>query len=189
MCSDRVHIIPAMHIEIRPYRSDDDIDELTGVIHRAYAAHLSTGLRYWATHQPASDTEKRLRAGQGLVLLVDGVYAGTATVRPPMPHSRVPIYREYNVRALSQFCVAPEHRGKGLGLQLHHHALQVARQSGAAVMALDTAKPATGLIRLYEAWGYKVVGECDWRPDTNYESVVMARSLAGGHHGGTPFES
>ena len=70
-----------------------------------------------------------------------------------------------------------------------HHALQVARRSGAAVMALDTAKPATGLIRLYEAWGYKVVGECDWRPDTNYESVVMARSLAGGHHGGTPFES
>jgi len=141
-----------MHIEIRPYRSDDDIDALTGLIHRAYAAHLSTGLRYWATHQPASDTEQRLRAGQGLVLLVDGVYAGTATVRPPIPQSPVLLYRECNVRSLSQFCVAPEHKGQGLGLQLHHHALEVAR-------------------------GYKIVGECDWRPDTNYESVVMARSL------------
>ncbi len=42
---------------------------------------------------------------------------------------------------------------------------------------MDTAQPAARLILRYEAWGYAVVGTCDWRPGTNYESVVMARSL------------
>ena len=44
-------------------------------------------------------------------------------------------------------------------------------------MALDTAQPATALIAMYESWGYRVVGECDWRPVTNYTSVLMARDL------------
>jgi hypothetical protein len=44
-------------------------------------------------------------------------------------------------------------------------------------MALDTSLPAHALIGLYERWGYRVVGRCDWRPDTNYESVVMAKDL------------
>jgi len=41
----------------------------------------------------------------------------------------------------------------------------------------DTAAPAHALIAMYEAWGYKVVGACDWRPDTNYTSVVMSLAL------------
>ena len=45
-----------------------------------------------------------------------------------------------------------------------------------------TAQPAMALIAMYESWGYQVVGECDWRPLTNYTSVLMAHSLAEGHH-------
>lgn len=44
-------------------------------------------------------------------------------------------------------------------------------------MALDTAQPATALIAMYESWSYRVVGECDWRPLTNYTSVLMERDL------------
>ncbi|GMU72762.1 MAG: hypothetical protein AMXMBFR42_22180 [Burkholderiales bacterium] len=172
-----------MRIEIRSFQPDDDLDALTALIHSAYASHLTLGLRYWATHQPTSDTAKHLRSGHGLILIVDGAYAGTATVHLPQPESPVPLYRESNVCSLSQFCVAPEHKGKGLGRQLHDHALRVARESGAAIMALDTAKPATGLIRMYETWGYKIVGECDWRPHTNYQSVVMAKQLPAGEGG------
>lgn len=47
-------------------------------------------------------------------------------------------------------------------------------------MGLDTAQPASTLIAMYESWGYRVVGECDWRPLTNYTSVVMSRQLVGG---------
>ncbi len=44
-------------------------------------------------------------------------------------------------------------------------------------MALDTAAPALGLISMYKAWGYELAGEHDWRPITNYLSVLMIRSL------------
>lgn len=50
--------------------------------------------------------------------------------------------------------------------------------SGARVMALDTAEPATRLVALYSSWGYEQCGRCDWRPITNYESVVMRKHLA-----------
>jgi hypothetical protein len=44
-------------------------------------------------------------------------------------------------------------------------------------MALDTAAPATGLIAImYKAWGYELAGEHDWRPHTNYRSVLMSRA-------------
>ncbi len=44
-------------------------------------------------------------------------------------------------------------------------------------MALDTAAQAGGLISMYRRWGYEIVGEHDWRPHTNYLSVLMTRSL------------
>ena len=167
-----------MQPEIRHYRPGDDLAALTGLIHRAYAPHLKQGLRYWGTHQPSSDTEKRLNAGIGLVMLTDGQYVGTLTLRPPQPGSKVPLYREPHVYTLAQFCIAPEYKGHGLGRRLHDYALDIALKLGAKTVALDTAKPATALIQLYEAWGYAVFGECDWRPHTNYVSVVMARALA-----------
>jgi hypothetical protein len=57
---------------------------------------------------------------------------------------------------------------------LHTHVKARAIERGARVLALDTAAPATKLIAMYERWGYRIVGAADWRPTTNYESVVMA---------------
>lgn len=167
-----------MHVEIRAVRSSDDIEALTRLIHRSYAPHLSCGLHFWGTRQSVADTEKRVRSGTGLLLLIDGEMAGTVTTRPPVSDSPVAEYRNSSTFSLSQFCIAPEHTGKGWGRRLHDHAVGLARQAGAAAIALDTAKPALGLIRLYESWGYAIVGECDWRPQTNYESVVMRKRLA-----------
>lgn len=169
-----------MNPDIRPYQPGDNLGAITDLIHRAYAVHLERGLRYWGTHQPASDTEKRLRAGVGLVMLWQGEYIGTITVRPPQPDSSVALYRDPAVYSLAQFCVAPRFKGQGLGRRLHDHAVEVACERGARTIALDTARPATALIRLYEAWGYAVVGECDWRPHTNYVSVLMARPIGPG---------
>lgn len=167
-----------MPVEIRSVRANDELESLTELIHRSYAPHLAQGLRFWGAHQAASDTEKRFRSGTGLLLLVDGKPAGTLTVRPPLLESPVAEYRDPSTFSLAQFCVAPEFAGKGLGRRLHDHAVELARQAGAAAIALDTAKPALGLIKLYEAWGYAIVAECDWRPHTNYLSVVMRKRLA-----------
>lgn len=155
----------------------DDLGRLTELIHSAYAPHARQGLRYWGTHQSVDDTAKRFASGTGLVMLDADDYVATITLRPPQPDSPVPLYRDPGVWTLCQFCVSPAAKGLGYGRQLHAHATDAARRAGATVMALDTAKPATALIAMYQSWGYQLVSECDWRPLTNYTSVVMCRPL------------
>lgn len=162
---------------IRKVTPEDDLVRLTELIHAAYAPHARLGLRYWGTHQSVEDTAKRFASGTGLVMLEAGEYVGTATLRPPQPDSTVPLYRDLTVWSLCQFCISPAAKGRGYGKKLHAYATELARQAGARTLALDTAQPAAALIAMYESWGYQVVGECNWRPLTNYTSVLMARSL------------
>jgi GNAT superfamily N-acetyltransferase len=163
---------------IRPVTATDDLERLTALIHAAYAPHARLGLRYWGTHQSTEDTAQRFASGTGLVMLDGGGdYVGTATLRPPQPESVVALYRDPTVWSLCQFCVSPHAKGRGYGKQLHAYATEFARQAGAQVLALDTAQPAAALIAMYESWGYELAGECDWRPLTNYTSVLMTRSL------------
>jgi hypothetical protein len=51
-------------------------------------------------------------------------------------------------------------------------------EAGKVAMLVDTAAPALELIEMYRRWGYEPCGECDWRPLTNYMSVLMRRPLA-----------
>ncbi|MFN9471736.1 GNAT family N-acetyltransferase [Acidovorax sp.] len=168
---------PPLTPTIRPLVAHDDLARLTALIHSAYAPHAAKGLRYWATHQTVEDTAKRLASGQALVVEIDGDYAATATLRAPQAESKVALYRNSSVWSITQFCVASRFKGMGLGKLLHGELLARARRAGAATLALDTAEPAHALIAMYESWGYQVVGECDWRPLTNYTSVLMARAV------------
>jgi predicted N-acetyltransferase YhbS len=162
---------------IRRLEPQDDLSALTDLIHAAYAPHAAQGLRYWGTHQTVEDTAKRVQSGRAWVMLSGKQYVGTATLRPPQPDSPVALYRHPGVHSLAQFCICHSKKGAGLGRALHAHVLAAAQELGAQGIALDTARPAVALIRLYESWGYQVVGRCDWRPHTNYESVVMYKSL------------
>lgn len=162
---------------IRPLEPHDDLERLTLLIRAAYAAHGGKGLRFWGTHQPVEDTAKRFASGYGFVAEMAGEYVGTITVRPPQPQSPALLYRDPYTWSIAQFAVAPSLKGVGLGRALHEAALAYAEAQGGRVMALDTAAPAEGLIEMYRRWGYEVVGEVDWRPNTNYLSVLMARPI------------
>jgi ribosomal protein S18 acetylase RimI-like enzyme len=166
-----------MKADIRPLRHDDDLARLTQLIHSAYAPQAHKGLRFWGTHQTVEDTRKRCASGHALVAEWEGAFVGTITVRPPQPQSPVALYRDPHTWSISQFAVAPAMKGRGMGKALHDAAARHAALNGARVMALDTAAPAQGLIAMYRAWGYEVVGDADWRPLTNYLSVVMHRRL------------
>jgi GNAT superfamily N-acetyltransferase len=171
-------------VEIRPITAADDLIAITDMVHSAYAPHARSGLRFWGTHQTVEDTARRLGTGSALVMRVDGRYIGIVIVRPPQPASEVPLYREPTVWSISQFCVAPECQGMGYGRKLHEGALCLASEAGAEFLALDTAEPGKGLIAMYERWGYAVVGTCDWRPHTNYRSVLMKRVVSNGDAAG-----
>ena len=165
-------------MEIRAIDDADDLDAITDLVHAAYSQHAQSGLRYWGTHQTVDDTAKRIRSGTALLMLDEGRYVGIVIVRPPQPASAVPLYRQPNVWSICQFCVSPEFKSKGYGRKLHERALSFASGAGAEFMALDTAEPAKALIAMYQSWGYSVVGSCDWRPHTNYESVLMKRAIS-----------
>ena len=162
---------------IRAYETGDDLHALTDLIHAGYASQAQAGLRYWGTHQSVDDTRSRFASGLGLVAQRDGRYIGTILVKPPQPDSIVQIYRDPHTWSIAQYAVHPDFKGRGVGRELHERAVQLARSCGARTMALDTAAPAERLIAMYRRWGYEAVGEVDWRPDTNYVSVVMRKDL------------
>lgn len=166
----------AMKIEIRECRLPDDLLPLTELLHRAYAELAARGLQYVATHQTPDITEKRIRAGHCFVAEGNGELVGTIMVRKPSSSSRVAAYREPRTFVFGQYGVDPTMRGKGIGRSLHERAIRFAAAKGASAMALDTAAPARHLIALYSKWGYIEVGRHCWE-DTNYESVIMQKSL------------
>ena len=163
---------------IRALSPTDDMTALTKLIRAAYAERAANNLRYWATHQSVEDTVSRYAMGQGLIAESNGQIVGTLTVRPPQADSQVAAFRQPAAWTLAQFGVLPEFRGRGVGRQLHDAALAHAQANGGRIIALDTAAPAVELIEMYHRWGYRIVGECDWRPHTNYLSVVMAKQIA-----------
>ena len=164
-------------ITIRSVGAGDDIAGLTALIHAAYAPQAAKGLRYWGTHQSVDDTRHRLASGHGLIAERAGELVGTITVRPPQPESQVELYRDQRTWTICQFAVAPELKGSGIGNALHDAAVSYAILHGGCKMALDTAEPATSLIAMYRAWGYELAGKVDWRPHTNYVSVLMFKTL------------
>ena len=167
-------------LQCREIVRSDDIEALASLVRAAYAPHAAEGLRYWGTHQTVEDTKKRYASGTGLIGSMDGHVVATLVLCRPDPLSEVDTFRDPTTWKFNQFAVRPELKGRGIGRQLHEFALAYAYERGCRRMALDTAAPAEGLIALYTAWGYSVVGTCDWRPFTNYPSVVMAKELTAG---------
>lgn len=169
--------IARAQLQCRCIDAGDDLVALTELLHAAYSRHATRGLRYWATHQSVEDTAKRLAEGTGFVGMLEGTIVATMTLRPSDPESSVEIFRDPLTWSFGQFAVHPHAQGQGHGKRLHDFVLDYACARGAARMALDTAQPATELIAMYRAWGYVESGTCDWRPHTNYPSVVMVKVL------------
>jgi GNAT superfamily N-acetyltransferase len=162
---------------IRHLSPDDDLARLTDLIHAAYAHSASFGIRYTGSHQSVEVTRQRYAQGQGLLALAGGAYVGTITARPPNPDSPVELFRDSFTWTIAQFCVLPSQQGRGIGKALHEAAMNFAREQGAKTIGLDTAAPNTELIAMYKTWGYELAGKHDFRPNTNYLSVIMKRAI------------
>jgi GNAT superfamily N-acetyltransferase len=161
----------------------DSVEELTSLLHACYASLLAQGFRFTATAHSVETTRHRLAGARCWVAEAEGRFVGTVSWSPDDPSDEVPFYRQPEVAHFNQFGVLPELRGHRLGRRLLEAAEREAAAEGYKVLALDTAQPADGLVRLYEAWGFRQVALHDWRregePGVNYLSVVMARPIEG----------
>jgi GNAT superfamily N-acetyltransferase len=161
---------------IRPYRNDDAIPPITGMLHAAYARLAEMGLRYTATYQSDEVTLRRLQRGFPFVAEADGEIVATVTLYPSDPESSCAWYRRPEVFSFGQFGVRPDWQGRGLGSRLLRLMEDEARTRGAGELALDTAQEADHLRGWYGRCGFREVEQVDWS-STNYLSVILSKTL------------
>jgi GNAT superfamily N-acetyltransferase len=163
--------------EIRLLSETDSIDELTALLPRAYAPLGARGLRYTAVSQDAATTRERASKGECYVLADGPTMLGTIVIVPPLARwSHCAWYDRPGVSVVTQFGIEPSLQRRGLGSRLMDFVEQRAADLGASEIALDTAEPATHLIALYEARGYRCIGHEQWK-HTNYRSVILSKTL------------
>lgn len=162
---------------IRPFAATDSVEELTRVVNSAYKQLADLGLRFVGTHQDAAETARRIEGNTCLVAVQDGKLIGTIIIAEGDWPSDPDWYKRPGTRLISQFGVIPEQKGTGVGRALLDAAEKFAFEDGADEAALDTAEDATHLIELYKRRGYRFIQHVDWRPTTNYRSVLLSKRL------------
>ena len=161
---------------IRRLQPGDSIDDLTSLLHRAFAPMGLRGLNCQSIDQTPATTRQRIRRGDCLVAVADRRIVGTITLQAPDPSAAIRFYRAPDVASIHQFAVDPDYQGDGIG----HALLQVASTWGRtrryAELALDTPAPIGPLRDYYVRQGFQLVGLVQLAGRT-YESAVMAKPL------------
>ncbi len=159
---------------VRRLEPGDSLEDLTALLHRAYASLAQMGLRFVATYQDVQTTSDRVAAGECFVAVECQDLVGTITLY--QRGEGCATYDREDVAHFGQFGIEPSAQGKGVGRALLTKVEERARELGKTEIALDTSEQATHLIALYRRWGYAVVETIQW-PVTNYRSVVMTKRL------------
>jgi GNAT superfamily N-acetyltransferase len=170
-------------ITIRQLATNDSLDDLTRLLHAAYASLAAQGWNFTAVDQSVEVTGQRLAEAQCFVAVAQARFVGTVAVRGPKRADEAyivdpppPLYTTPGTAILSQLAVHPDCRGQGVGERLMDAAEGWAREQGFTQLALDTAEPAVALRRRYERRGYIAAGRVQWQGKT-YASVLMSKPL------------
>ena len=173
----------AVRLDIRPLIAADSLDELTALLHAAYATLAQQGWNFTAADQSVEVTRQRLTDAQCYVAVSEGHFIGTVAVRGPksaddsyLSDVSSRLYTTPGTALVSQFAVHPSWRGQGLGERLMDAAEAWALSHRFCRVALDTAAPAAALRERYRRRGYTEVGEVQWTGKT-YRSVLMLKLL------------
>ncbi len=163
-------------IQYRYLAPTDDLEELTTLLHDAYAPLAAAGMAFVASYQDVETTRRRIDQGETLVA-VDGVrVVGTVTLKDAEHTHGSPFYDRADVASFGQFAVRPEYQGRGIGGVLLRLVEQRAAEKHVVGLGLDTSEHATHLIAMYRARGYEFIEHSQWQV-TNYRSVIMGKAL------------
>ena len=168
--------LPTGMPKIRELASGDSLNEITSLLHRAYARLGAMGLNYTAVDQSPEVTAERIAGGRCFVAEIEGKVVGTILVKPTYSTNDCEYFKRPGVAAVHQFAVDPDVQSKGIGRALLRNCEEWAKRSGYQELAMDTAEPAAHLVELYASLGYEQVGFVQW-PGKVYRSVVLSKSL------------
>ncbi|MEN6626780.1 MAG: GNAT family N-acetyltransferase [Candidatus Sumerlaeia bacterium] len=165
-------------ILIRLINANDSMEELTELLHRAYAAHAAAGMNFTAADQDADETRRRIAIGEPYVAELNHRIVGTIILRAPgVLTYGIPYFEKPGVAYFAQFAVDPDYQKHGIGSRLVEFVERRAAELKIPELALDTAEPAAELIAWYDRRGYKPVDITQW-PGKTYRSVILSKKLA-----------
>ncbi len=179
-------------VTLRRLRPTDSIEQLTDLLHRAYAKQVAMGLHALASHQSPEITRRRVSRGECFVASTPDTASptardrilGTIMFQEPSwgsgggaPSSGPRWFQRPDVCNFSQFAVDPALQGKGLGILLLDLVERRARELNLREIALSTAERDEQLVAFYRRRGYRDIEPFDWGV-TNYTSLIMSKSLA-----------
>lgn len=142
--------------------------DIRSLVNKAYQELSDMGLNYTATYQDVETTIERMNSGQVFILKKQNQIVATIL------YSKKNYFTNKNTAYVGQFAVLPELKRQGLGTYLMDHCEQLAQRQGFDGLQLDTAIPATHLVKMYEKRGYKIVGETHWEGKT-YRSYIFEK--------------
>lgn len=169
-------------IRLRRLQAGDCVEQLTGMLHRAFSRLGEMDIPCSCVNQALEVTRQRVARGDCFVAVSGERIVGTITLYAPDLASDSRCYRDARVASARQLGVDPHFQGRGVGTALLHLAEHWARRHGYARLALDTPEPAGHLIDYYHRLCFRVV-EMQQFLGRPYRSVVFAKSL--GHHAAT----
>ncbi|WP_327381044.1 GNAT family N-acetyltransferase [Streptomyces sp. NBC_01207] len=138
---------------LRRFRDGDSVDELTALLHRAYADHAAAGRGFFASYHSPRDTRHRLSKGECWVATWDGALVGTVTVSAPHPTpSGCP--GPEGAGSFWQLAVDPDRRGSGLGRRLPALAESRIASLDSEHVVIDTSAHAAELLGCCRRRGY-----------------------------------
>ena len=158
----------------------NDAGPLTELLHAAYAELGAMGLNFTAVDQNVETTLVRAQAGRCWIVEDEDCLLGTLTMSlPPLPDLRaLTSEARFPQRAwLNQVAVSPTARGRGIAAHLWAEGKKWAHARGATSVGVDTAVPASHLIRLYNSWGFSQTDTIHHEGKV-YDSAVMVRQLS-----------
>jgi GNAT superfamily N-acetyltransferase len=162
---------------VRLIRPDDNYQELTDLLHRAYGVLAARGMKFLASHQDEKMTRERAAEGECYVAIHEGRIIGTIVWRNARQTSGTPWYDRPDVASFGQFAVEPALQRCGIGSMLVAIAEHRSATTGAAELALDTAEPAQDLVRFYTQRGYRFIDYTQWGV-VNYRSLILSKPIA-----------
>lgn len=167
----------ADELEIRRLDPSDSLEELTALLHRAYARLAAMDLHFVATTQSVEVTRRRVEKGECYVGTLGERIVATVTFRNAAMTYDSPWLDRPDVCSFQQLAVEPSLQGLGISRMLIETCERRACETGAAELALDTAEPAKHLIGLYAHLGFHFIEYARW-PDVNYRSVIMRKRVS-----------
>lgn len=175
----------AANITTRRLSPSDSLQELTTLLHRAYAKQVAMGLQPLAGRQTVDITEKRVFSGECYVA-VDHIplddartkqkLVGTILFHESEESKGPPWFEKEEVASFSQLAVDPDYQGCGIGRMLLEIVERRALEEGAKELGLSMAEPDRELYDFYIRRGYRFVEHWKW-PYTNYRSAILSKTL------------